>query len=207
MKIKKYCLYLIGSNIETGYIGVTNDLENRFYIHRRSKYNVGDYVRKNYLLVDDMKILCFGTSDYCFYLENKLRPRSNMGLNIAVGGHGGYTSYSLERNKKLSESHKNRPPFTEEHKQHMRESKMGKVGRENNANAKNWEIIDPDGVRYIVCGNFQSFCKQHKILQACLRKYKNKKVPPIIMGTCGGFRPKSKEHLDWRKNTTNWMVK
>ena len=200
-----YCLYLIGENIKNGYIGVSNNIKQRFKTHSKSKYYIGNYIRKHQLNLSNIKILCYSSKEYCFDLENKLRPNKSMGMNIAIGGHGGYTVYDSNRSKKISVALKGREKSLE-HRKNISKSREGFCSGQNNGNAKLWKFINPQGEKFIVSGNCQLFCTEQKILFRCLLKYKNKKVPPIISGTCGGYRSTSPQQLQWRKNTTNWMV-
>jgi hypothetical protein len=71
-----------------GYIGVTKDFKNRMYDHMK---NV-----KNYPIVHAIKkygwdglikkIILIAENDYCFDIEAKLRPTSQIGWNINQGG-------------------------------------------------------------------------------------------------------------------------
>lgn len=72
-----------------GYIGITNNIEERFRIHRGS-YNercthVARAIKKykEKLIFD---VILEANYDYCMNIENKLRNAPNVGWNIAIGG-------------------------------------------------------------------------------------------------------------------------
>ncbi len=76
-----------------GYIGISYSPANRLLQHlRNSKSPTDNYnsefaealATENYV----MDLLICSTRNYCFELENKLRPRWNTAWNIAVGGRG-----------------------------------------------------------------------------------------------------------------------
>ena len=71
-----------------GYIGVTNkSLEERFEFH--SKYvKKRSHVNKAIDKYDDIDIVLLhtGTDEECLQMEHDLRPRENIGWNIAKGG-------------------------------------------------------------------------------------------------------------------------
>ena len=47
----------------------------------------------------------------------------------------------------------------------------------NNANSKKYEFCDPTGIIYSVCGNLQSFCKEHKLpIGAIIDVVKGRKI-------------------------------
>ena len=73
-----------GMSLSEGYIGVTNNITHRMYRHRRSPYVVGRALRK----YDDsyLKVLVYSTQAECLALEGRLRPKEQMGWNIAKGG-------------------------------------------------------------------------------------------------------------------------
>ena len=77
-----YMLYWIHSDQETdiytqGYVGITKDLTRRLKEHRR---------RPNFLEQRSVDIMLYGDKNFCKDLENSLRPKRNIGLNIAEGG-------------------------------------------------------------------------------------------------------------------------
>ena len=86
---KVYHIYKDGDTLDDGYIGVSVDATNRIKYHL-SKLEINSHPNKKLQEAYDdnykTKILLEGDESYCYYIENKLRPKSNMGLNIAVGG-------------------------------------------------------------------------------------------------------------------------
>lgn len=86
---KVYHIYKDGDTIDDGYVGVSVDVTNRLKYHL-SKLKTMSHPNKKlqeaYSGEYKTKILLEGDESYCYFIENKLRPRSNMGLNIAVGG-------------------------------------------------------------------------------------------------------------------------
>ena len=87
-------------SLDEGYIGVTNNIKHRLYRHKRSPYVVGRALRKHkdaYL-----EVLVYSTQEECLNLENKLRPREQMGLNITTGG----GTMPSAKGRVLTEEHK-----------------------------------------------------------------------------------------------------
>ena len=115
---QEYLIYWIHSdhetNIETqGYVGITKNLTRRLKEHRR---------KPNFL--DDRKadIFLYGDKLYCKQVEKSLRPKRNIGLNIAEGG--GLPPNPLT--KKL----------TSLHKQRIKENMVGFKGRKHSQETK-----------------------------------------------------------------------
>lgn len=79
---QEYLIYWIHSdqetNIETqGYVGITKDLTRRLKEHRR---------KHNFLDNRTVDVFLYGDKLYCKQIEKLLRPKRNIGLNIAEGG-------------------------------------------------------------------------------------------------------------------------
>lgn len=187
------------------YIGVTIDLQKRWDFHSKSKYTVGRYIRENALTFEkNMIILHEGSESECFELEEKFRPSPLMGLNESSGGCGGFTSYTPERNQKISKKHKGRKVTWMNKIVKARGSYAGA----KNPNSKNWKALSPSGEEYIVEGTLVNFCLEHNLCVSSLRKYRNQVVPDIFKRKGrGGFRPLSPEQLKMRQNTTGWILK
>lgn len=74
-----------------GYVGVTSKTaEERFDRHYQGKksfkgklYNTLNKYPKDDFIVET---ICISDSEYCYWLENQLRPIKNLGWNIAIGG-------------------------------------------------------------------------------------------------------------------------
>jgi len=187
------------------YIGVTKDLEKRWNSHTKSKYTVGKFIRENALTFEDnMVILYKGDDRECYKMEEKYRPYPLMGLNEAQGGSGGYTSYSKERNKKISVAMKGRPR-TEEHTRKIVENRKS-YNDSANPNAKIWHLIDPQGKEYKVNGKFIKFCEENNLLHSCLMRYRGSKAPPINQNGYGGYRAKNEKSKFLRENTIGWIL-
>tara|TARA_R110000851_G_scaffold101854_1_gene218162 strand:+ start:481 stop:1113 length:633 start_codon:yes stop_codon:yes gene_type:complete len=188
------------------YIGVTKNLERRWRGHTRSKYTVGVYIRENVLTFDDNMIILYKSDDddECYKMEEKYRPFTLIGLNEAAGGHGGLTSYSEERNKKISKSLTGKTK-TKEHVRKIIENRKS-FGGSANPMAKKWHLIDPQGKEYKVNGNFQKFCEENSILHTCLIWYRGSKVAPINQNGNGGYRAKNERSKSLRENTIGWIL-
>ena len=204
-----YYVYAIGKNIKEPYdecyIGVTNDPERRWIAHTKSKYTVGKFIRDHHLTFEQNFVIIYsGTEEECFEMEVKYRPFPLMGLNESNGGRGGHTSYSQERNKKLSKSLKNRNMTWGNKVSKTRVEKKIAAGK-NNPNAKEWKLEDPLGNQYSVKGEFDKFCKENNLLLSCLRYYRGQRVPPLS-NTYGGYREKVKGTKELRENTTDWIL-
>ena len=188
------------------YIGVTNNLNNRWLGHLKSKYTVGKTIRLyNLNQEENMTVIFSGTDKECFNLENILRPSYYMGLNEAIGGRGGAvcTSYE-EHGKKLSKIFKGRI-ITWGDKISQTKQKNLPIGKKN-PNAKKWILLNTLGEKIIIEGSFFNYCKNNNISASVLIKYIGQKVPDPIKNGYGGFRPKKKEHAITRENTTGWML-
>ena len=89
-KVFLYWLRLPNHNdiLSQGYIGVTNNVERRWARHNRHTENEHlKNVIKKYGWENIVKeILVISSEEYCYYLENVLRPNSNTGWNICSGG-------------------------------------------------------------------------------------------------------------------------
>lgn len=59
---------------DSGYVGITDDLKDRFYKHRK---RFGNF---------KFMIVFTGNKEQAFALEHHLRPKPNVGLNKAIGG-------------------------------------------------------------------------------------------------------------------------
>jgi predicted GIY-YIG superfamily endonuclease len=81
--LNDYLIYWIHNKDETdiwtqGYVGITNNLQRRIREHQN---------KKNYLFEKrKVEIFLFGEREYCKEIEYKLRPKKNIGLNVAAGG-------------------------------------------------------------------------------------------------------------------------
>lgn len=205
----KYVLYAIGLKhdlfppYDQCYIGVTNNPVTRWARHIRSKYTIGQFIRSNSVSFDEnFKVLMSASKDECFNKEHEYRPRPHMGLNEAIGGKGGHTFYSKERNAKISMANKGRKiPWIRK----IIDARRSYDGA-GNPNAKRWIVVDPKGNMYDIHGNLPEFCNQHQIMVATLRSNTGKPVPPLKDKSYGGFRPKSETELKFRHNTTGWTL-
>jgi hypothetical protein len=80
--LQEYLIYWIHNdqetNIETqGYVGITKNLTRRLKEHRR---------KHNFLDNRKVDVFLHGDKLYCKQIEQSLRPKRNIGLNIAEGG-------------------------------------------------------------------------------------------------------------------------
>jgi hypothetical protein len=204
-----YMVYVIGLQQDITppylncYVGVTNDLDRRWKYHEKSKYSVGRYIRDHNLSQNDNMIVVFsGSEEECFDKEHQLRPLERIGLNEAAGGHGGFTSYSKERNDKISAALTGRKVTW----MHKVVASRGSYKGSNNPSAKTWRLVDPEGNEYDVCGSLQEFCDERYLLVSSLTYYKGKQVPPIKNNGYGGYRAKSEDSKQKRENTSGWML-
>lgn len=199
------------------YVGVTKNCNGRWNRHKKSKYNVGKFIRFFDLSFYENMVVIFEGSKYeCFELEKKLRPRPFIGLNEASGGHGGDTgnykappksAYTAERARKISESLCGRKK-TEEHSENISKSLMSNGTRKGNKNprAKKWTLISPNGVIHSIHGNLSETCKSLNLLESTLRYNKNTVVPEPVSNSYGGFRAKNEKSKELRMNTIGWVL-
>lgn len=112
-----YHIRMVGnSNLNEGYIGVTNDIKKRISSHKRDAKTerrgrlLADLVNGNHEVVTIME----GSIKECLAKEKELRPLANIGANMASGG---------SRNGGCAWAGKKRP----EHSAMMKESLKGNV--------------------------------------------------------------------------------
>ena len=79
---QEYLIYWIHSDQETsietqGYVGITKNLSRRLKEHRR---------KHKFLDNRTVDVFLYGDKLYCKQIEKSLRPKRNIGLNIAEGG-------------------------------------------------------------------------------------------------------------------------
>lgn len=96
-----------------GYVGISNNPSERFIQHKSNTNkhlsNAFSKYKEEEIIVD---ILLESSEEYCKHLEYLLRPKQNIGWNIAIGG-GLPPPPDQERNKRISLS---RNPYSEETK-------------------------------------------------------------------------------------------
>jgi predicted GIY-YIG superfamily endonuclease len=207
-----YYVYAIGSILNLSqkdynscYIGVTNNIKNRWSVHCKSRYTIAKAIHQNdWNCKDNMVIIFEGTSEECFNQEWLFRPLPMIGLNEAPGGRGGYTVYTKERATKISHALRDKKK-TSEHRSAISISRKanGSAVGERNPKAKVWVIVDFFGKEYIIKGMFENFCKDRCILPTVLIRYRGKVVPVAS--------PKSRSaddtHRQYRLNTVGWLLK
>lgn len=111
-----------------GYIGISSNLEYRWYRHRNCNEN--PHLTNAYAKYEDIieYVLIAGSRDYCLNLESKLRPENRIGWNLTKGG-GLPPNHS---GKEMSQDQKD---------------KIGKANSGTNcANWKGWWIVE--NIRY-----------------------------------------------------------
>lgn len=150
MKQNTHCVYHLhtGTTTADGYVGVTSHLRGRLYSHRGK----GLFQDNTHL-----SILLVGSEQECLDLERQLRPKPNMGWNVAEGGWnkfpkgftGGHRSPKGVRFSIATEFKKGEEP--------------------HNAGATRYELIDPEGNTYIV-DNLTRFCEEHSLTRENIRK-------------------------------------
>jgi hypothetical protein len=90
-------------SIEYGYIGIvkaSKGIYKRYREHANCKRNMRHHIKENNVTYDDhVKIIFTGTLNECYQKESELRPKQNMGWNLASGGGGPY--YGVENISKL----------------------------------------------------------------------------------------------------------
>lgn len=127
----------------TGYIGFTSkSVEERWETH---KYTASSIVarKKNHKLYNCMnkhghekfivETICIADEEYALWLENKLRPVEQIGLNVAVGGASPYIGrkHSAVTLKKMSDKLKGKKPSNETKKLMSKSQTRHKCSRSN----------------------------------------------------------------------------
>ena len=118
---------------EEGYIGVSINPKKRLVEHKKRNDNphLTNALKKHTDIIHT--ILLVGEENYCYELENILRPKENIGWNINCGGakppnHKG-KHLSAECRRKQSEYRQGRP-LSKEHSMRISQGKMGHVQSE-----------------------------------------------------------------------------
>ena len=85
-KMHVYHIRRPGMDLSQGYIGVAVDYRQRFKTHCRCSENI--HFRRALDKYDDIEIVPLVKADeeYCYWLEEQLRPEPQMGWNISPGG-------------------------------------------------------------------------------------------------------------------------
>lgn len=145
------CVYWIHlpthSNIMSeGYVGVSKSFNTRMTIHKNStehpilrnaidKYGWDNLIKEKILI---------STEKYCYAIENKLRSFEKIGWNIAIGGDKPCgmigRKHKDESKSKMSLSHTNRPraKHTQESKDKISKSRIGKYYKNTNPNFRGY---------------------------------------------------------------------
>ena len=192
-------------NLDKCYVGVTINPKTRWKGHLKSGYSVSNAISEfGWTFERNMKILYEGSSEDCYDIEELLRPLPHMGLNIAIGGNGGYTSYTQERNEKISKALSGRP-MSDELRAKVKATKLknrDSVGNKN-AMAVKWILTNPHGEEFKLHGNLYEFCKANKLSAPTLRRELGKVIGPISTK----FRDHGvSDSREIRINTTGWML-
>lgn len=117
-----------------GYVGITENIDNRMWRHKRYKTNVhlSNAVKKYGWDVLVKDVVLIASTEYCLDIETKLRPTKEIGWNIAIGG-GKPVGWKL--GSKLPDWVKDKiskgkigKPFSEQHRQNLAKAKVGKAG-------------------------------------------------------------------------------
>lgn len=127
------------TNINSGYIGCTSDIKNRFDFHAISDTRVGKNIRSQSLKLIDVKILyVFDDEDLAYKKELELRPIPDIGWNIEQGGNWRYPGVerSMYSRAKQSETRKMAPinsfRLTDDNYKKISEKQQGKIRRKFN---------------------------------------------------------------------------
>ena len=198
-------VYAIGrsfDNLSECYIGVALDPAVRWKQHYTGGRLSELLKENNWSYETNMKIIFEGTVEECFAKELELRPFPNMGLNIASGGHGGYTSYTKDRNKKISNALNGRS-MTWGNKVSETKKQQGTHAGSKNVKAKIWILLDPNGKEYRLHGNLFTFCEEHNLSHNALRNNIGNKVGEISPKFRDYGNPKIRER---RLNTMGWTL-
>jgi len=127
-----------------GYIGVSTSFNTRMTIHKNStehpilknainKYGWDNLIKEKILIASEQ---------YCYFMENKLRPFAKIGWNVAIGGDKPCGMIGRKHSKiskeKMSISHTNkvRNKHTIETKSKISNSRIGKFNKNTNPNFK-----------------------------------------------------------------------
>ena len=93
METYVYHLYTDGMSIEEGYVGVSKDPRRRLNDHKRKA--LGPMYEKFKKHTDIKMKMIYSSSDRydCYLKEKELRPKANIGWNIAAGGPNSKSPY------------------------------------------------------------------------------------------------------------------
>ena len=119
-----------------GYIGITKNVKIRFEQHletanKRLKPHKLYNALKSHDDYEVETIIC-GTREYCLNLESKLRPKRNIGLNHAVGGHLTISpTFDNDARKKISDGVKRAFATNERYRNSIKNLNKGRKASEN----------------------------------------------------------------------------
>jgi|ERR1017187_4140587 hypothetical protein len=149
-----------------GYIGVSRDPIRRLSNHKTGKRN--PHLTNAFAKYKDIihTILLQGEEEYCYEIEEKLRPTINIGWNITSGG--------------------NRPPILYGENNHMKQPEYRELTRQRNINnnpmknpeiaaksannsAKDHPFINPQG-KSVLIHNLEKFCRENNLDHSCMYK-------------------------------------
>ena len=135
--INEYLIYWIHSEEEKdiysqGYVGITKDLSRRIREHKS----------KDWFSNRTVDVYLYGDTEYCKIIERELRPKMNIGLNVASGGglppsHAGFKR-SVETKQLISENNVgfSGKKHSTETIAKMKSAKAGKPGRPHTEETK-----------------------------------------------------------------------
>lgn len=185
-----------------GYIGVSKNFNKRINKHfctLRNNTHENDHLNNAYNLYKEENLrvdkILIGTEDYCYEIEEKLRPDRNIGWNINKGGYKppdptGRILSEYTKNK-ISKSHMGLSygPHTQEHKLKIKMANTGKkvseksilkrveTRKENNINnpEHTYIIIYPNG-KEIIIQNLNKFSKENNLHAGHMHEVSHKKL-------------------------------
>ena len=163
--------------LEQGYVGITKNLKEREYAHRRGATNqkFGNFLNKYKDDVIFTVITSFDNKEEAYSFEKELRPVENMGLNISKGGIGG-TALTGKDNPNYGKT------WSPEYKQNFRLANLGRKMSEeqkrNNSDAQKGKKLSEETKKkmsFAKKGTVMGDGHKRRISEAHLRYHEKKR--------------------------------
>ncbi len=184
-----YSIYKV-ENIVNGkiYIGFTCNFEGRKSAHinlskRGSKTKFHRALQKYGINSFNWEIIFQGKKEEDIlnwaepYFISEYNSFSEKGYNMTSGGeNGAIQSEEVRRKRKESLSGDKHPMYGRNHREESKRKMSISHSGENNSRSKKYIITSPNKEIFIIIGEFDNFCKTHKLSKKKMKNYVNKGI-------------------------------